>query len=116
MGPFKSEADLHELLFSEAKPYCDSNELAEMRSMMRDDHQIVFSHGDFCFRNIIVDAELGEVRAVLDWEGGGWWPEYWETCKMTGADSNMEYRSLAGLLDDDYRKERNAHGFVFNIL
>jgi aminoglycoside phosphotransferase (APT) family kinase protein len=42
-------------------------------------HTIVFSHGDLRPPNIIVRD--GHVAAILDWELGGWYPEYWEFAK-----------------------------------
>ncbi|PWY90332.1 kinase-like protein [Aspergillus sclerotioniger CBS 115572] len=38
-----------------------------------------FTHADLCPRNIIVDK--GKVSAIIDWEFGGWYPEYWEYTK-----------------------------------
>lgn len=42
-------------------------------------HNIVFSHGDFRPANIIVKD--GHVAAIVDWEQGGWYPEYWDFAK-----------------------------------
>jgi hypothetical protein len=42
-------------------------------------HQIVFTHGDFAPRNILVQGT--KVVAVLDWELSGYYPEYWESVK-----------------------------------
>ena len=43
-------------------------------------HSIVFTHGDFLPRNIIVKDR--KVVGILDWEMAGWYPEYWEYCKI----------------------------------
>lgn len=47
---------------------------------------ISFSHGDFHFGNIMVSQCPGKpvvVTGVVDWEEAGWYPSYWEFCKMT---------------------------------
>lgn len=45
----------------------------------------VFTHGDFRPANIIVGEEDGtwSVVGVLDWETSGFYPEYWESVKIT---------------------------------
>lgn len=62
-----------------------------IRSSLREDHRIVFTHGDLHPRNIMVSwegnqrsvaaAENLRVTAILDWEFAGWYPEYWEFVK-----------------------------------
>ncbi|KAK5175653.1 uncharacterized protein LTR77_000792 [Saxophila tyrrhenica] len=47
---------------------------------LRTDHRVVFTHGDLNPRNIIV--ENGTIKALLDWEFAGWYPEYWEYVKF----------------------------------
>lgn len=41
----------------------------------------VFAHGDIGPRNIIMD-ERGRIKALLDWESSGWFPDYWEFAQM----------------------------------
>lgn len=46
----------------------------------------VFTHGDFRPANIIVDVTgdgTWSVVGVLDWESSGFYPEYWESVKIT---------------------------------
>jgi hypothetical protein len=38
----------------------------------------VFCHGDLSEHNVIVNPETLEVRAILDWEHAGFWPEFFE--------------------------------------
>ncbi|OAT07755.1 hypothetical protein BDBG_03790 [Blastomyces gilchristii SLH14081] len=61
-GPFDSEKEFNDFLVG---------------SGMKDNHEIHFAHGDFSPRNIMVDVDSGEVKAVLDWDRAGWYPEYW---------------------------------------
>ncbi|RAH70030.1 uncharacterized protein BO66DRAFT_438735 [Aspergillus aculeatinus CBS 121060] len=49
------------------------------KHVLTDNHEIVFTHGDFAPRNILVEGD--RVTAVLDWEDAGWYPEYWEYIK-----------------------------------
>lgn len=46
-------------------------------AMSRQDHEIVFAHGDLTPRNILVD-DSGRITAILDWEFAGWYPAHWE--------------------------------------
>ncbi|KPM45681.1 hypothetical protein AK830_g980 [Neonectria ditissima] len=46
----------------------------------------VFTHGDLRPANIIVNMghdETWKVAAVIDWEASGFYPEYWESVKIT---------------------------------
>ncbi|KAJ9133158.1 APH-domain-containing protein [Pleurostoma richardsiae] len=47
----------------------------------------VFTHGDLRPANIIVeksvDPEEWRICAIIDWETSGFYPEYWESAKMT---------------------------------
>ncbi len=48
--------------------------------------EVVFTHGDIRPANVMVEQnEKGEwkVVAIIDWEGSGFYPEYWECVKMT---------------------------------
>ncbi|KAK0448002.1 hypothetical protein EV421DRAFT_1785311 [Armillaria borealis] len=40
-------------------------------------HKLCFSHCDLNPTNILV-TEDGRLAAIIDWEGAGWFPEYWE--------------------------------------
>ena len=42
-----------------------------LRQQLRDDHRIVFSHGDLAQHNILV--ENGQITGLLDWEYAGWY-------------------------------------------
>ncbi|KAL6302397.1 kinase-like domain-containing protein [Sparassis latifolia] len=66
------------------------------RSLLRDDHRIVLTHGDFHPRNIMIVEEGDEVRVsgIIDWEMGGWYPEHWETIKTfntRGCDEDCDF-------------------------
>ncbi|KAJ7494831.1 kinase-like domain-containing protein [Mycena galericulata] len=79
-GPFKNESEFNDFLVKIGQgnfppdPFFD-----ETRKLMRDTHRIVFTHGDFAPRNILVRGD--EVVGLVDWEHSGWYPEHWEYCK-----------------------------------
>jgi aminoglycoside phosphotransferase len=47
---------------------------------LRNNHRIVFSHGDLAQHNILV--KNGRITALLDWEYAGWYPEHWDYLKF----------------------------------
>jgi Phosphotransferase enzyme family len=49
----------------------------ELPSMLPHSDVSVFTHGDIAPRNIMVD-ETYCTTGILDWEGAGWYPDYWE--------------------------------------
>ncbi|KAJ7027726.1 kinase-like protein [Mycena alexandri] len=79
-GPFKNESEFNDFLVKHAQgnfppdPFLD-----ETRRLMCDNHRIVFTHGDFAPRNIMVQGDV--VVGLIDWEHSGWYPEHWEYCK-----------------------------------
>ncbi|KAI1115430.1 hypothetical protein F5Y14DRAFT_460562 [Nemania sp. NC0429] len=75
IGPFKDEE-----AFNQSMLYSDDP--------ARRGHRIVFTHADLNARNILVnqvirpDGTWGwEVSGIVDWEGSGYYPEYWDYTK-----------------------------------
>lgn len=57
-----------------------------LRDLVQTSTRCVFTHGDIRPANIMVkqaDDETWEVIAIIDWETSGFYPEYWESVKMT---------------------------------
>ncbi|KAI0322762.1 kinase-like protein [Amylostereum chailletii] len=79
VGSFPDEDAFNEHLIEAAKPFMDESTLPGIRSRMRGDHAINFTHGDLARRNIMVKE--GEIAAIIDWEESGWYPEHWEYVK-----------------------------------
>lgn len=54
------------------------------RDFLPDHGNIFFTHGDLTLTNIMVSGEPGsyKIKAIIDWEQSGWYPEYWEYCKL----------------------------------
>jgi aminoglycoside phosphotransferase (APT) family kinase protein len=96
-GPFETENEFNHFLVSDtfsSTPTILKN--IALRSL-RTDHELVFTHGDFAPRNIIVKD--GQVAAVLDWENSGWYPEYWEFVKtFNAADHRVNWYNYVGLI------------------
>ncbi|KIP05058.1 hypothetical protein PHLGIDRAFT_19808 [Phlebiopsis gigantea 11061_1 CR5-6] len=78
-GPFRSEKLFNDFLIQKATRWIWETELQDIRAEMRDDHHVVFTHGDFTPRNIMVDGD--RVTGIIDWEDSGWLPEHWEVVK-----------------------------------
>ncbi|KAF2136064.1 uncharacterized protein K452DRAFT_238185, partial [Aplosporella prunicola CBS 121167] len=78
-GPFPDETSFNKFILDlfNATPTDIRNALAHH---LRSDHRIVFTHGDLTQHNIIVKDN--QIRALLDWEFAGWYPEYWEYVKF----------------------------------
>lgn len=91
--PIHTETEFNDFLCSDtrrtATPW-----IQMVRSYLKDNHQLVMTHGDLHPRNIMVEWERGEedvsvegwerqirVTSLIDWELGGWYPEYWEFVK-----------------------------------
>lgn len=74
----------HDWLVSTIYPQIGPSYRRWLRSRLRDDYRVMLTHGDFHPRNIMVEIiPSGDVRVtgVIDWEMGGWYPEYWEMYK-----------------------------------
>jgi aminoglycoside phosphotransferase (APT) family kinase protein len=90
-GPFRSEHDFNEWQLAQLHPECPPSRRDIHVSLDREDHRIVFTHGDLALHNIIIKD--GHVNAIIDWEFSGWYPEHWDYCKTS---------SFLGSTEDDY--------------
>lgn len=65
------------------------------RPLLPDTSSICFSHADLHLGNIIVSGRPGSrsIAAIVDWGMSGWYPEYWEYCKMILGTGNRGYGS-----------------------
>ncbi|PUU81617.1 kinase-like domain-containing protein, partial [Tuber borchii] len=76
-----SEKEFNDFLLSNPPNTISRAESSRLNALLSASHRIVLSHGDFHPGNIMIDPESLEVAAVIDWEFGGWYPEYWELVK-----------------------------------
>ncbi|KAG0159976.1 hypothetical protein PDIDSM_7503 [Penicillium digitatum] len=79
-GPFTSHEGFHTYLRANV-PIEDCNEVIgpEVTECHTRHYRSCFTHADVAPGNIIVDN--GKVSAIVDWQFGGWYPEYWEYTK-----------------------------------
>ncbi|KAK4247486.1 putative kinase [Corynascus novoguineensis] len=72
-GPFADEAAYNDFLVSDLVGHSSVRDM--IRSQMREDHEIVLTHGDLHAINILARPGVGVV-AIIDWELAGFYPEY----------------------------------------
>lgn len=64
---------------------------------------VVFAHNDLLPPNILLTrGQHPSVAAIIDWAQSGWYPAYWEYCKILRCRSNPAY------FDDDLQEEWNT--------
>ncbi|KIJ56975.1 hypothetical protein M422DRAFT_238560 [Sphaerobolus stellatus SS14] len=114
--PFASEKDFNDLLVSRVEKFALMAESARkklewIQGNLRDDHRILFTHGDLNPTNILIDRK-GNVAAIIDWAMSGWMPEYWEyaICAFLtdGLDGWSEYAKTITYPDDIQLEVQNA--------
>ena len=86
IGPCIDEDEFDDILMRPARTMRSQenhDELVEDVRIMQEGprHDIVFTHGDLLFHNLLVLPD-GRISAVLDWESSGWYPSYWEFTTM----------------------------------
>ncbi|KAI0384538.1 kinase-like domain-containing protein [Hypomontagnella monticulosa] len=116
-GPFSDVKTFNDALSVITAPYIPAlGRLPDTyRSYLPDTANVYFSHGDLNLSNIIMSDTLGvgprKILAIVDWEQAGWYPEYWEYCKLNiGENYGKEWRA-AGWADQVmtvYEAERIA--------
>ncbi|PWW79431.1 aminoglycoside phosphotransferase, partial [Tuber magnatum] len=77
----RSETEFNGFLLSNPPGTISRADSSRLNTLLSTSHRIVMSHGDLHPGNIMVDPESLEILAVIDWEFGGWYPEYWEFVK-----------------------------------
>jgi Ser/Thr protein kinase RdoA (MazF antagonist) len=83
-GPFQTVADFHTYIrFGEPlEDWVHEPAVVEMHGKPEGAYQVRYTHADLAPRNIMVDPKAGKITGIIDWEFGGWYPEYWEYTKM----------------------------------
>lgn len=105
-GPFANEDSFNRGLLHVIKRFVYQGKIDDIYSRMRADHQIVFTHGDFAPRNILVQGD--KIVAVIDWEDSGWLPEYWELLKALWSPGSLDdswIEAVKKIMPYDYEKE-----------
>jgi hypothetical protein len=66
------------------------------RGSLPDTGEISFTHADITLGNIMVSGSPGSyvITGIIDREQAGWYPEYWEYCKiLSGVELDHEWRT-----------------------
>lgn len=72
--PCRDEKAFNEFLLSALYEQTPQLLREALSRRLRTDHRIVLSHCDLTPRNILVKD--GKIKALIDWEDSGWYPEY----------------------------------------
>ncbi|CAK4034526.1 Hypothetical predicted protein [Lecanosticta acicola] len=86
-GPYDSVREFNNALSSAAVPEIlavgDGFE-DPYRELLGDEHPVYLCHADLNLTNVMVSGSAGSrsVSGIIDWDQSGWYPEYWEYCKM----------------------------------
>ncbi|KAG7129493.1 hypothetical protein HYQ46_010110 [Verticillium longisporum] len=102
-GPFFTIKSFNDWLLAAATRQKPGSDVVAgpYRDYFPDSGNIYFTHGDLTLGNIIVSGVAGSRRidGIIDWEQAGWYPEYWEYCKLLyGVEFPHEWRE-AGWVD-----------------
>ncbi|KAK3291872.1 kinase-like domain-containing protein [Chaetomium fimeti] len=117
-GPFPTVADFHTYVrFGE--PLEDwVHEPAVMEVHAKPEaYRVRYSHADLAPHNIIVDPKAGKITGIIDWEFGGWYPEYWEYIKIHYAPRRQWAEYYAAIDKEEgiqkYPKEQAAEEVIW---
>ena len=114
-GPFHSEVEYNEALHIRCIEWKNSARYA-LRKMCEANfqgHRSVFTHGDLQRKNIMVtrisdlDRKQGDNKwkvTLIDWEGSGWYPEYWDFCFASQTAWKLDYSEYLEKFLDPYYK------------
>ncbi|KAJ7592778.1 kinase-like domain-containing protein [Mycena floridula] len=83
VSPIANESQFNDFITSSETSRASVGYRNWVLSMMRNDHKILLTHGDLHPGNIIIDTDdNGRISlGLVDWEMGGFYPEYWEMLK-----------------------------------
>ncbi|KAL2693329.1 kinase-like domain-containing protein [Phyllosticta citricarpa] len=84
-GPFADEAAFNDFQIDglfKPTPGFMRDALTQAVQSRWTQHRVVFTHCDLTQHNIIIDKESNRIRALIDWEYAGWFPEHWEYLKF----------------------------------
>lgn len=73
----------------------NSDHVRMLLSSLKENHRIVLTHGDLHPRNIIIKDNT--IAGIIDWELGGWYPEYWEYVKGVNSTCEGWWEHLASI-------------------
>ena len=96
-GPFHSFKTFNDWVFCAAirQRVIPPNADDPYREFLLDSGGICFTHGDLTLNNIIIapGSSPRRIAGIIDWEQSGWYPDYWEYCKLLyGVEYTHEWR------------------------
>lgn len=101
-APFVSIRDFIDWIFVAATRQQSTKNMTGVERVYRDllpDHgNVFFTHGDLTLGKIILSTTIPgsptKIAGIIDWEQAGWYPEYWEYCKLLyGVEYGHEWRA-----------------------
>ncbi|KAE8375287.1 kinase-like protein [Aspergillus bertholletiae] len=91
-GPFADQGEMNVSILERLRKTESEHYIRLLQNMVDrtlHSHSTVFTHGDLQPKNIMVER-LGDRDGspefkitLLDWEGAGWYPEFWDFCNAT---------------------------------
>lgn len=110
-GPFSNEAGFNDFYLDLVK-LIPKPIYRALHHELRQDHRIVFTHGDLSQHNILVKDN--RVAGLLDWETGGWYPEHWDYIKFFDRPASQpDWANYADLIfPQSYEQELALHQAV----
>lgn len=121
MGPFPSEREFYDYLFSPASshtfesPVEYEQTLSCAKKLQQRSHQTMFTHGDFKAHNILISDDA-HLSGFLDWESAGWYPEYWEFTTAMRFGRNSWWFQVASWMGGDRYPEELDSDIALNLL
>lgn len=107
-GPYRDEETFNSAFYFDLVDTVPGPIRTALSRQLRSDHRIVFSHGDLAQHNIIVKD--GQIKALLDWEYAGWYPEYWDYIKFFERPCVGDWKNRAEeIFPQSYDKELASH-------
>ncbi|KAF9234106.1 hypothetical protein BU15DRAFT_53040 [Melanogaster broomeanus] len=61
-------------------PWHPTSAFSNIKDCFPTEVPVYLTHGDLLPRNILVDGS--RITAIIDWETAGFYPEFWEYCRM----------------------------------
>lgn len=101
-GPLMSEDELFDAIAVEFKDTPDEVTMLT-RLGMPSPFPWTFTHGDITYCNIMVDLETYRLTGIIDWEGSGYYPVWWEYVGAIGLSTeDAEWKALLRKYMPDY--------------
>lgn len=85
-GPFHTVSAFNDWVQFTALSWLPMSERAvdPYRPLLPDTCKVYFTHADLHLYNIIISdtPSCRSIAGIVDWGQAGWYPEYWECCKL----------------------------------